>query len=221
MSAEPPVLLEIEARLLGVLVEKALTTPEQYPLSFNAATNGCNQRSNRDPVTSFTQPEVEVAMGGLVQKHLAGRVMAAGSRVEKFRHTAGEALGLADGPLAVLSELLLRGPQSAGELRARVSRMVPVESLPDLLALLSPLLARGFAERLEPAPGSRAERYAQRLCPQARAAAAAGRPSAPATPSLGPPAAAPAGTSLEARVAALERAFETLQARLDELSGAS
>jgi uncharacterized protein YceH (UPF0502 family) len=220
MSSAPPTLLEIEARLLGVLIEKALTTPDQYPLSFNSATAGCNQKSNRDPVTSYLQAEVEVAMGGLIQKHLAGRVLQAGSRVEKFRHSAHEGLGLPDGPLAVLAELLMRGPQSAGELRARVARMVEVPGLEDLYRLMEPLLSRGFVERLSPVPGTRAERYAQLLCPNSRPAPSAERTSAPAA--LPAPAAA-SGSSrgLEARVAELERAVGALQTRLDELAGPS
>src|SRR5688572_24524311 len=105
-----------EARLLGVLIEKALTTPEQYPLSIHAATAGCNQKNNRWPVTEFSEAEVHVGMQGLVMKHLAGRVVAAGSRVDKYRHSANEALSLDEPHLAVLAELLMRGPQQPGEL---------------------------------------------------------------------------------------------------------
>jgi len=157
-------------------------------------------------------------MGGLIQKHLAGRVLQAGSRVEKFRHTAHEALNLSDGPLAVLAELLMRGAQAAGELRARVARMVEVPTLEDLYRLLEPLLSRGFVERLAPAPGTRAERYVQLMSPSARTSAGAERASASA-PLPAAPAPSSTAPGLEARVAALERAVGALQTRLDELVG--
>ena len=160
-----PELNDAEARVLGVLIEKALTTPDHYPLSINALLNGANQKSNRFPVTSYVEAEVVVALQGLVPKGLAGRVVGAGSRVEKFRHTANGKLDLDDAHVAILAELLLRGPQMPGELRARVHRMAPTPKAEDLKARLELLVARGFARRLPPAPGSRAERYEQLLSP--------------------------------------------------------
>ncbi|MEW6071822.1 MAG: DUF480 domain-containing protein [Planctomycetota bacterium] len=211
-----PTLNDAEARVLGVLIEKSLTTPDSYPLSINAALNACNQKSNRDPVTSYVEAEVVVALQGLLPKGLAGRVMAAGSRVEKFRHTANAALGLDDGRLAVLAELLLRGPQSPGELRARVHRMSPTASLEELSSRLDGLIAAGIVERVPPSPGSRAERYAQLLAPGLHPVAVA--PAAAPRPSPSPAVPAAAGRALlEERVEALERQVAELSARFDDL----
>ena len=210
-----PQLNSHEARVLGVLIEKALTTPDQYPLSINAAVNGCNQKSNRHPVTDYLEAEVHVALQGLIVKHLAGKVVPAGSRVEKFRHNAGETLGLDGGKLAVLAELMMRGPQTPGELRARVHRMSPTPQLADLMGRLGALVESGFVRRLDPAPGSRAERYAQLLCPDAHPLDAA-----PARAPAEPRAPAPPGASdLEARVARLETEVSELRALLESRSG--
>jgi uncharacterized protein len=201
---------EVEARVLGVLIEKALTTPEQYPLSLNAATAGSNQKNNRLPVVEWSEAEVHVGLQGLVMKHLAGRVVPAGSRVDKFRHSAGEALGLDDAHVAVLAELLMRGPQQPGELRSRVERMVPTPTLDALQARLALLIQKGYARRLEPSPGSRAERYAQLLSPDLHPLDA---PAAP-PPSV---ARAPSPTALEARVAALEGQLAELANKVEAL----
>jgi len=227
---EHPRLNDAEARILGVLVEKSFTTPDQYPLSLNALRNGCNQKSNRDPVTSFVEAEVTVGLQGLVPKHLAGKVMEAGSRVEKFRHTANQALGVNARQLAVLAELLMRGPQAQGELRARVHRMVATATLPELQEAIDALIAAGLAQRVAPLPGSRAARYAQCLCPglhagaEPAAAVAAPSSSAPARaeasapPSIASTPEAPeASSALELRVAALEREVAELRESLDEL----
>src|SRR5687768_5704520 len=128
-----------EARLLGVLFEKERTTPDQYPLSLHALTAGANQNSNRDPMTDWSEAEVFVGVTGLMQKGLAGKVAPAGSRVEKFRHNARETLALDDRKLAILSELLMRGPQTQGELRARASRMSELGSNETLQADLASL----------------------------------------------------------------------------------
>lgn len=154
-----------EARVLGVLIEKAFTTPDNYPLSLNAATSGCNQKSNRDPVVDYLEDEVYIGLTGLCHKLLAGKAMQAGSRVEKFRHSANQALGLSDGGLAVLAELLMRGPQTPGELRARANRMVAMPAQSDLAAFVDELIAKGYAQHVGPKPGSRAGRVAQQLVP--------------------------------------------------------
>ena len=108
-----------EARALGVLIEKAFTTPDQYPLSLNATTNGCNQKSNRDPVTDFSEAEVRIALQGLRMKGLAGQSVPAGSRVERWRHNAMETLGIGEREAAVLAELLLQvlSAQAPGEVQ--------------------------------------------------------------------------------------------------------
>src|SRR5215213_4007045 len=159
-----------EARALGVLVEKALTTPEQYPLSLNALTAGCNQKNNRDPVLTLTDDEVFDAVESLRGKGLVIRIEAgAGSRVHRFRHNATDTLRVRAGELAVLAELLLRGPQTQGELRGRASRMHPMETLDVVRDMLRALSERPepLVRQLPPTPGSRADLYAQLLSPEA------------------------------------------------------
>lgn len=154
-----------EARVLGVLIEKSTTTPEQYPLSLNALVNGCNQKSNRNPVLQMEFDEVRAAMKGLREKQLAVEIWpSGGSRTEKYRHLADTSLGLDDQGLAVIGELLLRRAQMPGELRARASRMTTIDSQEDLRRILDDLMAKGMVVRLAPAPGSRAESYDHTLC---------------------------------------------------------
>jgi len=157
----------IEARALGVLIEKDLTTPDQYPMTLNGVTLGCNQKSNRDPVLSLLEGEVNAALGKLIVKGLAGSVHPMGGRVEKFRHNAEAVLKITTPQAAVLAELLMRGPQQPGELRARVSRMTKVDSLGELGEILKPMMESGLVVRASPSPGSRAENYAQTLSPDA------------------------------------------------------
>lgn len=223
-----------EARVLGVLIEKGYTTPEQYPLSLNAATNGANQKSNRDPVSDFSEAEVTVALTGLKFKHLVGATTPAGSRVEKYRHNALERLGVDDPSLAVLAELLLRGPQTQGELRQRASRMRTIASLDELQQVLAGLTEHGLVRRLPPRPGSRAERYGELLSeasPEGAEEAAPASSPAPSSPAPSPAASgSPASGSpapgdpapgdrvdlLEARVATLERQLSRLAEQLGE-----
>jgi hypothetical protein len=219
----------IEARVLGVLVEKALTTPENYPLSLNAVTNGANQKSNRDPVLDLLESEVYQALQTLLIRNLVGASHPAGGRVEKFRHN-GEALFEVDtSRLAILAELMMRGPQTPGELRARVNRMAPIEGTPALMDLLRPMIERGLVQRLPPKPGSRAELYAQTVAPGTH-------PSATATPVAQPePAPMPTATvqasepnssqaadadsgKLERRVTELENEVGKLRRQLGNLA---
>ena len=156
-----------EARVLGVLIEKAMTTPEQYPLSQNAVVNGANQKNNRDPIMAMDDNRAFDALEGLRGKAFLVRLNQAGSRVDKFRHNAGDVLHSRPAELAILAELMLRGPQTLGELRGRASRMQPFESLETVSNLLTGMMEREepLARRLAPSPGSRAERYAQLLAP--------------------------------------------------------
>jgi uncharacterized protein YceH (UPF0502 family) len=197
-----------EARLFGVLIEKAFTTPDQYPLTLNAAVNGANQKTNRDPVLSLDEYEVAVALENLVQKNLARRAFLGNSRVEKYTHRGGEMLGLAAPALATVAELLMRGPQTLGELRGRVSRMTPLASLDEASAALQPLIERGYAKRLDPLPGSRAERYVQLIAPDLHPLDA---PSV-SSPSAGVSPLAERVTALEQEVERLRRAVERLAA---------
>jgi uncharacterized protein YceH (UPF0502 family) len=129
-----------QRRVLGVLIEKAFTTPEVYPLTLKAATTGCNQKSNRDPVTHYSEDDIEDALQELREAGLAAVVHTESGRTERFRHYMRHRLTLTEPQLAILGELLLRGRQSLGDLRARASRMVPVESLEQLRRELQGLM---------------------------------------------------------------------------------
>jgi uncharacterized protein YceH (UPF0502 family) len=142
-----------ERRVLGVLVEKAKTTPEYYPLSLAAIVTGCNQKSNRDPVTNYDQDDVEETLHGLRKKGAVILVEGSG-RVQRWKHTLYDWLKVNKVELAVMAELLLRGPQTEGELRARASRMEPLADLPALQAILDALAPRGLVKHLSP-PGQK------------------------------------------------------------------
>jgi uncharacterized protein len=203
-----------EARLLGVLVEKALTTPEQYPLTLNAAVNGANQKNNREPLLSLSDDEVSAALEGLIDKELARRVFPGNSRVDKYCHTGTSTLKIDIAALAILAELLMRGPQTAAELRNRVSRMISIESLDHFAASTQPLLDRELIQRLPPGSGSRAERYGQRLCPDLHPMDS---PAPPAPSVFGGPTTA-ASPTLPSRVSALESEVERLRRQLHSLA---
>ncbi len=203
-----------ECRVLGVLVEKAHTVASQYPMSLNALVTGCNQKSNRHPVLSVDEDRVVAALEGLRDKGLVLYADTAGSRVMKYKHNAREGLEVGTRELAVLTELLLRGPQTCGEIRTRASRMHELGSLDDVRATLAYMMDERdepLIRRVPPAPGSRAERYAQLLCPtlhpieEAAAAAAAPAPPPDATPAL-----ADRVARLEAEAARLRAAVERL-----------
>ena len=205
-----------EARVFGVLVEKALTTPEQYPLTVNAATNGANQKSNRDPVLSLSEDEVASALERLEQKYMARKVFPMNSRVEKFCHNGKDALNLDAAGLAVIAELLMRGPQTPGDLRGRANRMAPIESLDQLASILATLIERGYVRRLPPLPGSRAERYVQLLSPDLHPLDA---PAVAYTASAGTPRpVAGVPSDLVERVVALETEVARLREQLQELA---
>jgi uncharacterized protein YceH (UPF0502 family) len=143
-----PVLDVYERRVLGVLVEKAKTTPDTYPLSINALTSGCNQKSNRDPLLNLSDFEVEDALTRCKDKGLAVKIT--GGRVIRWRHYLYESWMVDKLDLAILAELLLRGPQTEGELRSRAARMEPFDDLDALRRSLRPLVERGFVVYLTP-----------------------------------------------------------------------
>jgi uncharacterized protein YceH (UPF0502 family) len=143
-----PILDMRERRVLGVLVEKAKTTPDTYPLSLNALTNGCNQKSNRDPLLNLTELEVEDALVRCQKKGLAIKIT--GGRVVRWKHSLYEAWHVDKVDLAILGELLLRGPQTEGELRSRASRMEPMDDLDALRNALRPLVERKLVVYLTP-----------------------------------------------------------------------
>lgn len=143
-----PVLDMQERRVLGVLVEKAKTTPDAYPLSLNALTTGCNQKSNRDPILNLSDLDVEGALTRCQQKGLAIKIT--GGRVVRWKHNLYDAWHVDKVELAVLGELLLRGPQTEGELRGRASRMEPIDDLDALRNVLRPLVERRLVVYLTP-----------------------------------------------------------------------
>ena len=212
-----------EQRVLGCLIEKRFTTPDQYPLSLNALRLACNQSTNRDPVTSYDEATVHRAADRLTKYGVARLASGHSSRATKYRHLAEEALGLDREELAVLCVLLLRGPQTPGELKGRTERMVVFASLDDVERVLGQLGERDYARRLERRPGQKEDRFEQLLGGDGAASSAAppvgAAVSAPTGASIGfedrlTPLAAerPAAPGLEARVAALELEVARLRA---------
>jgi uncharacterized protein YceH (UPF0502 family) len=155
-------LTENEVRVLGALIEKDITTPEYYPLSLNALVNACNQKSNRDPVMQLDEDAVRDAVEGLQQDRLAGPAGGADSRVTKYEHRLQEVYNFTRPEIAVLCVLLLRGPQTPGELRGRGERMHRFEALEDVQSALQKLMQREppLAKVLARQPGTKESRYA-------------------------------------------------------------
>lgn len=171
-----------EARVIGVLIEKEITAPDQYPLSLNALTNACNQKSNRDPVLDLDEPTVRQILDGLAKRYLVSGLSGHGVRVVKYRHrfcnTDFGELQLSKQATAVLCELLLRGPQTPGELRTRCERLCKFGDVSEVERVLADLMAREepLAAQLPREPGKRENRY-MHLC---------GDGSAPSIPARGP-----------------------------------
>ncbi len=156
-----------EGRVIGSLIEKQLTTPQQYPLTLNSLVLACNQSSNRDPVVFYDEQTVQTALAGLRNAELIGLVYPShGRSVTRYRHTLAERLGLDDRELALVAVLLLRGPQTAGELRARSERMARFDTIDDVDADLVRLSEKGepLVVRQSRRPGQKEERWAQLLC---------------------------------------------------------
>jgi len=158
-------LTETEVRVLGALIEKDITTPEYYPLSLNALVNACNQKSNRDPVMQLDENAVRDALGGLQEHRLAGPAGGADSRVTKYEHRTQEVFNFTRAEVAVLCVLLLRGPQTPGELRGRTERMHHFETLDDVQSALQKLMQRQppMAKVLPRQPGTKESRYVHLL----------------------------------------------------------
>jgi uncharacterized protein YceH (UPF0502 family) len=211
------VLSPLEARVLGVLVEKQKTVPDTYPLSLNALTSGCNQKNNRDPVMSATDAEVQAAVDELKRRSLV--IESSGSRVMRYEHNVGRVLRVPDQSVAILATLMLRGPQTAGELRINTERLHRFADISSVEAFLDELAARpdeqggALVERLPRQPGEREQRWAQLLT---------GAPSIPvAAPA--PVADADLGAQLQrlaAEVAQLREEVAALRALLGPTAGA-
>ncbi len=155
-----------EARVLGVLAEKQVLTPDVYPLSLNAIVNACNQLSNREPVMSLSEETVEACLKRLQENHLAQTYYPAGSRVAKFQHMLRDVFSLDDAKLSLVTLLLLRGPQTCGELRGRTGRMYPFASVDSVERSLNDLAANepALVMQLPRAPGTKESRWAHLLC---------------------------------------------------------
>lgn len=160
-----PILDPHALRVLGALLEKQMSTPEYYPLTLNALINACNQSSNRDPVMSLSEADVLASLEALKAEKLAWAVNAAGSRTTKFEHAIRERFDLSEQEAAVLCELILRGPQTPGELRARTARLYPFKDLSEVDAALSCLTEteEALVVALPRQPGAREIRYAHTL----------------------------------------------------------
>jgi uncharacterized protein len=153
----------VEIRILGCLVEKQRTTPDAYPLSLNSLRLACNQTTNRDPVVEYDDATIRAALERLSRKGWTRLASGPGSRAAKYRHLLDEALQLSPSELAMLAVLMLRGPQTPGELKGRTERLYPLGSLEDVEGVLERLIERELAARLTRRPGQKEERYAQLL----------------------------------------------------------
>ena len=226
MPTDPIVLTAAEARVLGALVEKEVTTPDYYPLSLNALINACNQRSNREPVTDLDEEQVRQALHGLEDMKLGGRARSADGRVTKYEHWLGEAFNFSRAETALLCVLLLRGPQTPGELRGRTERMHRFDELTDVMAGMQKLMEREppLAAVLPRQPGTKESRYAHLLSGGVESLPVAAPDMAFVRREAGPNSAIDAGheeriAKLEATVAELRREVAVLRQKIEDLFG--
>jgi uncharacterized protein YceH (UPF0502 family) len=209
----------VEARVIGCLMEKQIATPDQYPLSLNALVNACNQRSNRDPVLNLEEREVQAVVDGLMRKQLVLEKSGFGSRVPKYHqlfcNTQFGSLKFSPPQTAIVCELLLRGPQTPGELRTHAARLAPIRDVEEVETALEDLMTRPegpYVVKLAREPGRRESRYAQLFT---------GTPAIPPASSDAVERAAPAPSAdgpLVARIETLEATVATLQRQLAELT---
>jgi len=198
-------LSDIEVRILGCLIEKEATTPDNYPLSLNALTGACNQLTNREPVMALGEDQVKWAVNSLRQQSLVRAIQPSDARVMKFQHLLTEKLDLDQPARAVLGVLMLRGPQTLSEIRTRTNRLAEFTNAADVEAVVRELISRDFAVEMGRQPGQKEVRFAHLLS--------------------GPPTAAPAETPVETataeprsdRIAELEAALDDVRRELAEL----
>lgn len=198
----------VEIRVLGCLVEKQRTTPDAYPLTLNALRLACNQSTNRAPVVDYDENEVREAAQRLGRRRLARLASGHTTRATKYRHLLDEALGAGPAEIALLAVLMLRGPQTPGELKGRTERMHAFANLEEVDETLDALMGRGLAERLERRPGQKEQRYRHLL---AEGSSEEPDPDAPRAVEV------PKKDDLEHRVAALEDYVRELRGTLDAL----
>lgn len=201
---------EIEARVLGSLVEKQLTTPEYYPLTLNALTAACNQKSNRDPVVSYSDEDVTAAVDSLRDKNLVYLFYGSSSRVVKYKHMLPNVYDLSPPEVAVICVMMLRGPQTVGELRERTGRLFEFSNVAEVNETLDDLSRRDepLVVKLERQPGQKEARYGHLLSGEVMQTAVAGAsPSIPRSDRLG---------ELENKVEAIQGELAALRAMFDE-----
>ena len=201
------ILNDHEARVLGCLMEKSMSTPDYYPLSLNALTNACNQKSNRDPVVRWDQQTVENSAGTLVEKGLVH--CSTIGRVPKYEETFTRQSNIVAAEAAVLCVLLLRGPQTPGAIRSRCNRMATTEDVATIQATLDRLGEWGYVRRLERLPGHKESRYMHRFCPVIHEDDATDRPTA-----VSPV------TDDNERLRRLETDLQRMRDKVDDLSAA-
>jgi uncharacterized protein len=194
-------LSSVEVRVLGCLIEKQRTTPDVYPLSLNALRSACNQSTNRDPVVDYDEATIRSAVDELSRRGWVRLASGPGSRAAKFRHLLPEAIGVSDAEISLLAVLMLRGPQTPGELKQRTERLYAFDGLGGVEEVLQDLIGQELVARLPRRPGQKEERYAQLL------GEGAPEPEEAASPPPG----------LEERVGRLEDALRALQERLEGL----
>jgi uncharacterized protein len=210
-------LLDTEVRVLGALLEKQRTTPDAYPLSLNALRAATNQSTNRDPVVDYDEATIRDALHRLSRRRYARLASGPGSRAAKYRHLVDEALGLGPAELSVLTVLMLRGPQTPGELRARTERMYAFEDAEQLHRVLDALIERELVARLERRPGQKEERYMHLLSDEVESVPAPAPAPAPVPrPVAAPVAPAPPPVD-DDRLARLEREVAELRAEVQAL----
>jgi len=206
-----------EARVIGCLIEKQVATPDQYPLSLNALTSACNQKSNRHPVLTLSERDVQATVDALMKRQLVLEKSGFGSRVPKYQHlfcnTQFGSLRFSPQGTAIMCELMLRGPQTPGELRTHAARLAPLKDVGEVEAELEELMTRPdgpFVARLPREPGRRESRYMHLFGDPPPTEAEAESATPPATT---------AATSLGERVASLEREIAALRREVEALKG--
>ena len=202
----------VEIRVLGCLIEKQRTTPDQYPLSLNALRLACNQATNRDPVVDYDEPAIRAAIEKLSRRGWVRLASGPGGRVAKYRHLLDEALGRVPSQIALLGVLMLRGAQTPGELKSRVERLYPFGTLEDVQRALDLLAEHELVEKLPRRPGQSQDRYVQLLGGGDGARAGGGEPER----STNVESVESTQSPLEERVARLEEQVAELQRALEE-----
>ncbi len=204
------ILTEIETRVLGSLIEKDITTPDYYPMSLNALVNACNQKNNRDPVMTLDESAVREALATLQEKRMAGPASGADSRVTKFEHRLQEVFNFDRREIAIVCVLLLRGPQTPGELRGRTDRMYHFDALEDVVSTLDRLAQRQppLAAILPRQPGTKESRYMHLFSGEAPEQPVVARAYAPAISSA---------SGSDDRVSLLEEEVRRLRAELTDV----